>query len=202
MMNLNKGLKGETPLKDSSGLRLSWVKTVSDLDKAEYKNIALATMKYLSATPSRKLASFTAKWMLKLHNEMLSDVWKWAGKIRNAELTIGIDWCRIEIEMETLAQDAAFWREQETAERDLIEEATRLHHRAVKIHPFHNGNGRWARLMADIWLRQHSHTGIAWPENAMSAQSPIRQEYIAALKTADTGNIDPLTELHRRLARR
>ena len=72
MMNLNKGLEGETPVNDYSGLRLSWVKTVSDLDKAEYANIAMPTMKYLSTAPSPKVAPFTTKWMLKLHGETLN----------------------------------------------------------------------------------------------------------------------------------
>lgn len=202
MMNLNKGLDGETPLNDISGLRLSWVRTSADLDKAEYKNIAVPIPKYLSTAPSRKTAPFTAKWMLKLHGEMLGDVWSWAGKIRNAELSIGVDWCRIETEMENLAQDAAFWREQDTADRDLIFEAAMLHYRAVWIHPFLGGNGRWARLMAEIWLRQHFHPGIEWPEGKLSARSsPVRQEYIAALRTANTGDLDPLIELHRRLIR-
>jgi Fic family protein len=27
-----------------------------------------------------------------------------------------------------------------------------MHHRLVKIHPFPNGNGRWARIAADVFL--------------------------------------------------
>jgi len=201
-MNLNKGLEGETPLDDISGLRLSWVRTSSALDKAEYRNIAAAIEKYLSGRPSRRAAPFTANWMLKLHGEMLGDVWRWAGKIRNAELNIGIEWMLIPDRMEELARDAAFWRQCEDADRDLLSEAAILHHRAVRIHPFLGGNGRWARLLAEIWLRQHSHAGINWPENVLPAKdSPIRLEYIAALKTADAGDVDPLIELHRRLAR-
>ena len=198
-MNHSNGLEGETPLNDISGLIPKWVRTVADLDNAEHKNIVLPITKYLSARPSEKMAPFTAEWMLKLHGEMLCDVWKWAGTIRNAALNIGIDCWKIRPALEELAQDVTCWRKGEN--RDLIEEATMLHHRAVQIHPFPNGNGRWARLIAEIWLHQHSHPGINWPENAMSKKSPIRQEYITALKTADTGDIDPLVELHRQLAR-
>ena len=196
-MNLSKGLEGETPLNDISGLISKWVRTVADLDKAELENMIAPTVKYLSARPSEKKAPFTAEWMLKLHGEMLSDVWAWAGTIRNAELNIGIDCWKIRPALEELAQDVTYWRKCEN--RDLIEEAAMLHHRAVQIHPFSNGNGRWARLMAEIWLRQHSHPGINWPENAMSKESPIRKEYIDAMKTADTGDRNPLIELHRRL---
>ncbi len=68
MMDFNRGLEGETPLDDISGLRLAWVQTRSDLDKAEYTNMSLPVVKYLSARPSRSAAPFTAKWMLKLHS--------------------------------------------------------------------------------------------------------------------------------------
>ena len=40
---------------------------------------------------------------------------------------------------------------------DLSEQAVLLHHRAVQIHPFENGNGRWSRLLANIWLKKHAH---------------------------------------------
>ena len=201
-MNLSKGLEGETPLDDISGLIPKWVRTVADLDKAELENMVAPTVKYLSARPSEKLAPFTAEWMLKLHREMLSDVWKWAGEIRNAELNIGVEWTQVSVELENLSRDAAFWRECKDEERDLIEEAAILHHRAVWIHPFFNGNGRWARLLAEVWLRQHSQSGIEWPERELSTKgSSIRLEYIAALKTADAGDSGPIIELHRRLIR-
>ena len=36
-----------------------------------------------------------------------------------------------------------FWETNATF--DLLEQAMLLHHRAVQIHPFENGNGRWSR---------------------------------------------------------
>ena len=47
-----------------------------------------------------------------------------------------------------------------------LEQATRLHHRAVWIHPFMNGNGRWARLLANIWLRVHKAPRSSGPTKA------------------------------------
>jgi Fic family protein len=32
----------------------------------------------------------------------------------------------------------------------LLEQAMRIHHRTVNIHPFENGNGRWSRMLANI----------------------------------------------------
>ena len=37
--------------------------------------------------------------------------------------------------------------------------AVRFHHRLVQIHPFPNGNGRHARLIADLSLAGHKRAG-------------------------------------------
>lgn len=199
-MDLNKGLRGETPLDGISGLIPAWVRTMDALDEVVSANIAEVVTRYLASRPSHRLAPFTVVWMLRLHREMLGKVWRWAGKIRRAELNLGIDWHLIMEQLENLARDAACWLDSNA--RDLIEEATIMHHRAVWIHPFMGGNGRWSRLLAEIWLRRNEYPGIAWPEAGLSeGQSPIRDEYIDALHEADKGDMDPLIALHRRFAR-
>jgi hypothetical protein len=69
-------------------------------------------------------------------------------------------------------------------------------HRAVLIHPFQNGNGRWARMLANIWLKQSGQKIIAWPDQAIENASVIRQTYIQAVKAADNGDYLPLIALH------
>ena len=81
-----------------------------------------------------------------------------------------------------------------------LEQAAQLHYRAVWIHPFENGNGRWARLLANIWLSRHKSPLVVWPEAMSGQESPIRSDYLKALKAADTGDFSPLMELHRQYA--
>ena len=73
-----------------------------------------------------------------------------------------------------------------------------LHHRAVEIHPFVNGNGRWGRMLTNIWLALRDNSYVAWPEETIGAESPIRGDYIRALRQADAGDIEPLLKMHRR----
>ena len=70
----------------------------------------------------------------------------------------------------------------------LLEQAVRLHHRAVRIHPFPNGNGRWARMLANIWLKRHGQPITAWPEETIGTRSVVRDEYLAAIRAADEGD--------------
>ena len=73
-----------------------------------------------------------------------------------------------------------------------------LHHRSVSIHPFPNGNGRWSRMLANIWLRLNRQPYTLWPEGTVGEASVLRAAYLAALRAADAGDYDPLHELHRR----
>ena len=82
---------------------------------------------------------------------------------------------------------------------NLVEQAARLHYRAVSIHPFENGNGRWSRLLANIWLRRHKHAIVVWSEELIGDESAIRQEYLDAVKQGDRGDLSALIDLHRRL---
>jgi fido (protein-threonine AMPylation protein) len=130
---------------------------------------------------------------------MFCDVWKWAGKLRQEDLSIGVPWREVEGRLYILMNDLPVWKETETP---LIEQAARLHHKAVFIHPFPNGNGRWARMMANIFLRLEEQPFIRWPEKNLGKVSSIRAEYIEALKRADEGDEDSFIELHRRYQER
>ncbi len=134
--------------------------------------------------------------MLELNREMFGDIWTWAGQTRTINLNIGIDWKQVVPQLYDFEGDLASWRT--NAPFGVLEQSVHLHHRAVAIHPFLNGNGRWSRLLSNIWLAQNDYPIVAWPETDFTTDaSPIRGEYIAACKSADHGDCQPLLELHR-----
>lgn len=188
-------LPGETPIDDISGLRIKGISTRSELNAAEVENILKATLKYLASRPSRRVAKFDVAWMLRLHREMFGKVWDWAGHIRQRDLNIGVPFYQVEPQLHGLAEDLATWQKHG---HDLVEQAARLHFRAVKIHPFLNGNGRWSRMLANILLKQNHSPIIEWPEGVIGTESVIREEYLAAIKQADDGDDEALVALHRR----
>jgi fido (protein-threonine AMPylation protein) len=170
------------------------VSTRGELAVVEASNVQEAISKYMAVKPSRKLAPFTLKWVLQLHREMFGKVWKWAGVLRKADLSIGAPWGQVEGLLFSLLQDLPVWVGNGMA---LLDQAVLLHYRSVAIHPFHNGNGRWSRLLANIWLKQHDSPVTLWPEQ-VGHKSPIRDEYLDAIRKADNGDWGPLTELHSR----
>jgi fido (protein-threonine AMPylation protein) len=75
-----------------------------------------------------------------------------------------------------------------------MEVAVRFHHRLVSIHPFPNGNGRHARVMADVLLMECCGCpGIDWVGGQdLQTMTLRRADYIAALRAADCGDYAPL----------
>jgi fido (protein-threonine AMPylation protein) len=76
--------------------------------------------------------------------------------------------------------------------------AIRFHHRLVSIHPFPNGNGRHARLIADVLIEQLGAPRFSWGgSTSLVDASSLRQPYITALQRADRGDISDLLSFAR-----
>ena len=185
-------IPGETPI-DPSGLINRSIRNRRELNEAEGKNIAEAVYKYLLGDLTTEMVPFDFSWALELHREMFGLVWQWAGKTRQIDLNLGIGWQQVEPQLYSLFQNLPYWKD-----TDLIEQAARLHHGAVSIHPFENGNGRWSRMLANIWLKRNGLSPTVWPEQAVGETSVIREEYLAAVRAADKFDYAPLIALHRK----
>lgn len=192
------GKDDDTPF-DGSGLKIKSIKTRRQLNEAEFESILQVTEKYLLSKPSHKLAPFTFGWLLDLHREMLGSIWSWAGEIRTTQKNIGVSPEIVTAELGVISIESEK-RHCETGEL-VIATAAEFHHRAVWVHPFEDGNGRWARLLANIWLMQHDQSVTIWPATDLrDTESPIRGEYIAAMKQADLRNYGPLIDLHKKFS--
>jgi len=192
-MPFDPPLHGQTPIDDISGLLDRSITTTTELNAAEAENIRKAVLRYLAAKPTTKQAPFDLTWSKQLHAQMLGDVWAWAGRVRTTELNMGSPPHAIETDLHNLLEDLHAWH---GSDMPVLEQAVRLHHRAVVIYPFINGNGRWSRMLANIWLKQHDEPVILWPETTIGTESTIRSEYIQALQAADQGDMSLLIELH------
>jgi Fic-DOC domain mobile mystery protein B len=89
-----------------------------------------------------------------------------------------------------LLDDGRAWIEYKSYPPDEI--AVRVHHRLVQIHPFPNGNGRHARLVADLIVIRLGGERFSWGSANLQVAGDLRRRYIAALKAADNHDIGPL----------
>ena len=129
-------------------------------------------------------------FLRQLHQKMFGETWKWAGEFRKTDKNIGIDWLQISVELKKLLDDTHYQIEHTSYPPDEI--AVRFHHRLVLIHPFPNGNGRHARLMADLLVERLGQPRFTWGRRSLVDANDTRKDYIAALQDADRRDIAPL----------
>lgn len=186
-------IDGSTPLTEEELEQLipSYITLRSELNEAEQANILEAE----EWTFSRKRDVLSERFLDNLHKRMFGRVWRWAGKHRQSNKTIGIDAYRVPTELRQLMDDCKFWIDNTTYEPDGI--AARLHHRLVWIHPYPNGNGRHARLATDLLLVALGCARFSWGRVSLVDASKTRTEYIEALRAADNQDIGPLLQFVR-----
>lgn len=180
-----------TPLEpgEREGLLQTWITHRHDLNEAERENIlnGLTWARRSRPTVERML---TEAFIQTLHRKMFEDVWAWAGTYRRTERNIGVPFFQIPVDLAALLADARYWIDNTTYAADEI--AVRLHHRLVAIHPFPNGNGRHARLTADLLLERLGEAPFSWGGGQLADTGQLRTAYVTALRAADTHDIAPL----------
>ena len=182
--------EGATPInaEEIEELLPTHITTQAELDRWEQDNINEA----LAWVEERKPADILNESFMKLlHKKMFCNVWKWAGKFRKSEKNIGVSWYKIPVELKQLCDDVEYWIENKTFSKDEI--AARFHHRLVSIHLFPNGNGRHARLVADLLLEDIlNKPPFTWGSANLVKSTDDRKRYIESLITADRGDYELL----------
>jgi len=185
--------EGATPLDpdELGGLRFKHISTRGELDQLEQANITEG-LQWLDK--QKRPDVLNEGFVCDLHTRLFGDVWKWAGNFRRTEKNIGIDPVQISIQLRQLLDDASFWIKNDTYQPKEL--AARFHHRLVYIHPFPNGNGRHARIMADVVLTKlMSEPEIDWAGGyRLEDMNERRTQYIAALREADRHDFAALLE--------
>ncbi len=177
---------------ETRGLIPSHIVYQHELNAVEQNNIARGQGWALA----RNRDVLNEKFVKELHRRMLGDVWRWAGSYRKTERNIGIEFWEIPVAVRQLLEDAKTWIACRTYPVD--ETALRFHHRLVHIHPFPNGNGRHARLMADLLVIRMGGLRFSWGRESLRDAGETRRRYISALQAADRHEVEALLEFARR----
>ena len=171
------------------------IKSRREMDRAEGEAKELA-LKRLAGMFSAK-HRFTAKGICLIHKVWLGDIYEWAGKYRQVNVSKG------DFPFAGAAQIPKLMRDFERGvlkkftpcNFTTIEEVARaiaiVHVELVLIHPFREGNGRAARLLADLMALQANLP----PLNYWGIRGKKRQEYFHAVQEGMSRNYSPMTEI-------
>jgi Fic-DOC domain mobile mystery protein B len=171
----------------------SHITTRDELNEFEARGVADADQWAFSRRRSDLLS---AGFLCQLHRRMFGEVWKWAGTYsKEVKRRIGVDYPLIEPQLGELFDTTRYWIDHKTYSADEI--AVRFHHELTRIHPFPNGNGRLARLAAELLIVELGGVRFTWGRANLVAEAQARTAYIDALHQADRNLIEPLIEFAR-----
>jgi Fic-DOC domain mobile mystery protein B len=177
---------------ERQGLLIDTITTQVELNFAEQQSI-IESSRWIFEKNHKNILS--NEFFKSLHKKMFQSVWIWAGVHRKTNKNIGVEPYKISTEIKKLCDDCEYWIEHKTY--DWSEIAARFHHKVVWIHPFVNGNGRFARILTDILLKKHKQAALNWgrdayPEDKFTSESELRAEYLSSLRDADNKKFQKL----------
>ena len=177
---------GATPLDpdEAAGLVPSHITTQADLNAWEQANI-LQAVRWVARQKKRDL--LTEGFVRDLHRRMFDQTWKWAGTFRQSNKNIGVDWTKVAVKLRNLLDNTRFQIDHKVFEPDEL--VVRFHHQLGWGHAFPNGNGRHARLMADVLAQQLGRPRMTWggADVELVSMGTVRDRYLKALREADQG---------------
>jgi Fic-DOC domain mobile mystery protein B len=196
--NLNE-IPGNTPLHpDDAGQLIPNLATRKELDEWERTNILVAQRWAFNSRVLQSRDLLDELYLRELHRRMFDGTWKWAGKYRSRDVNFGCPFAEIYQRIPVLLGNVRFWIQKNTFDMDEI--AVRFHYQLVtEIHPFPNGNGRHARLLANVLSVKHGRPRFTWGRANLTAIAPSRGAYFAALHALDANpkNVAPLLQFAR-----
>jgi Fic-DOC domain mobile mystery protein B len=186
----HKYADGNTPIRPEEAEQLiPRISTMGELNEYEALNILQARAWAFDDRTMRSLDPLDELYVREVHRRMFENVWKWAGRYRQTERNIGCDPREIVQRIPQLLANTRHWLDHRTFPAD--EALLRFHHELTRIHPFANGNGRHARMLADIVAVKCGQAEFTWGAGKdLVAEGNARSRYLAALRALDANEND------------
>lgn len=157
--------------------------SLSDINLAEFEGFLKAEIMLSEALTTR--TKFNVSYILKIHKLALSQLYSFAGKLRDVNISkggfpfaaarfLGDNMQHFDIEI--LNKLPKIY----TDKQELIADIARVHAELLLIHPFREGNGRTARILANLMSRKAGYGSLKF-ERIGGAEF---ENYILAIQAA------------------
>ena len=133
--------------------------------------------------------------ILDIHKTAFGELYDWAGKWRNVNVTVGQlvppEPVQIIHLMYQFIDNLNFKISISKTQDEVIEALVYAHYEFVRIHPFNNGNGRTGRLLMNLVTMKFGYK----PLELYKRQGDSRKLYIQSMQQADKGDFVLLMSL-------
>jgi cell filamentation protein len=173
------------------------ITSVRELERSESAALLIATQQIIDET--RVDQRFTAGEIRRMHQLWLAEIYEWAGEYREVNIAKGAFMFAAAMQIPRLMQDfeRGPLREYTPCSFDTTAaQATALaivHTELILIHPFRDGNGRCARLLAMLMGLQAGLPALDFG----GIRGAKKREYIAAVHAGLSRDYDPMTKVFR-----
>ena len=169
----------------------------SAIGLAEFEGFLRADIVLTEAlTPATQ---FTLSYLLEMHRLALGHLYAFAGRYREVNISKGgFAFPAARFLPASMQQFERDWLHQPLPAdpNALLDRVGAVHGELLFIHPFREGNGRTARLLANLMLEQQGHERLRW-ELIDEAAFP---RYVAGVQQSGLGNYAPMQALMRTLS--
>lgn len=181
-----------TPSPDDNKLHLTDKNLINEY---EAKGIAAAEL-FVFAMDSE--TEISVQLLLEIHGIAFSELYDWAGSWRSTNVSVGQltppEPSRVLLLMYQFIDNLNYKIRSATNQQDHIDCLVFAHYEFIRIHPFNNGNGRTGRILMNIVALKFGYK----PLELYHREGDSRKNYIQAMKLADNGNFELLTNLIRK----
>jgi cell filamentation protein len=164
------------------------------LNEYEAKGITKAELYVFGLDTEVKISTAL---MLDIHKTAFEELYDWAGKWRNVNVTVGLltppEPAQIIHLMYQFIDNLNYKISVSKTQDEIIETLIYAHYEFVKIHPFNNGNGRTGRLLMNLVTMKFGYK----PLELYKREGESRKTYIQSMQQADKGNFELLDSLIR-----
>jgi cell filamentation protein len=178
------------------------ITSVRELEREESAALLITTQQRIDET--RMDQCFTAGEIRWMHQRWLGEIYDWAGEYRDVNIAKGAFMFAAATQVPKLMQEFERGPLRKYTPCNFDANAAQafalaiVHSELILIHPFRDGNGRCARLLAMLMGLQ---AGLP-PLDFGGIRGAKKREYIAAVQAALSRNYDPMTKIFREVIAR
>ena len=177
------------------------IKRVREMGETETEKLYLAL--YKLEDEYDKDHTFTSEDIRSMHRLWLGDIYEWAGQYRNVNVSKDEFHFAVARHVPNLMHEYEKILKKYTPctfekEEDVLEALSIVHAELVLIHPFREGNGRVARLLASLMAFQADYPALDFSK----IKSSMKKEYFIAVQEAMDTNYVPMEKIFRSVIRR
>ena len=178
------------------------VKSKEEMELLEAQELKRAELALLETQVNHQ---FTAEDICTIHELWLGDIYPFAGKYRTVNLTKdGFLFAASQRIADLMVKFEKDFLTQYTPCNDFdMEQLARalgiVHIELILIHPFREGNGRAARLLADLMVMQAKRPSLDYSPIDQTKNEKGFNEYIAAIHSGVDGDYEPIQKLFKKM---